>query len=436
MKRACKVVLCTSGSFGDLHPFIAVALALKRRGWAPTIAAPGEYQAKVEAEGLAFHAVGPDYAVMAEDLGVDLETLWRRALRPRAGFEFILRKMHMRYLRQSYRDVAAASEGADLLVTHFTAFAGRLVAEKRRIPWLSAVLQPSGFMSAYDPPVLPAAHVLEKLRPLLGAKLYGAALLPVVRGLTAVWTAPWGEMRQELGLPPSAANPVFEGQFSPHGTLALYSPVLGQAQPDFPTRTEITGTPFYDSETGGPVALSAELERFLAAGPPPVVFSLGTAVHAAAGDFHQQSLDAALRLRTRAVFLTGHNVADPFRGRLPPGMLACSYAPHSLLFPRADAIVHQGGVGTTAQALRAGRPQLVVPFIADQPDNAARITRLGAGRTLAREFYNGRRAAAELAPLLDDPSYTARSAELGRRVAREDGAARAADVVERAFAPA
>ena len=436
MKRAPKVVLCTSGSFGDVHPFIALGLALKRRGWAPVIAAPGEYASKVEGEGLGFHAVGPDYAAMADDLGVDLETLWRRALRPRAGLEFILRKMHMRYLRQSYADMAVAADGADLLVTHFTAFAARLYAEKHELPWLSAVLQPSGFWSAYDPPVMPAAHLLEKLRPLLGAKLYGAALLPLVRGITAVWTAPIGDMRQELGLPPSAANAVFEGQFSPYGSLALYSPILGDVQPDYPARTVITGSPFYDSEAGGPPVMPAQLSRFLDEGPPPVVFSLGTAVNAAAGDFYQHSLYAARRLKTRAVFLTGLNVRDPFDEPLPPGMMACPYAPHSLLFPRAEAVVHQGGVGTTAQALRAGRPQLIVPFIADQPDNAARMVRLGVGRTLAREFYSGRRAAAELGLLLDDPAYTARSAELGRIVSGEDGAAAAAQVIEDFFVPA
>jgi UDP:flavonoid glycosyltransferase YjiC (YdhE family) len=168
-----------------------------------------------------------------------------------------------------------------------------------------------------------------------------------------------------------------------------------------------------------------------------VVFSLGTAVTAAAGDFYRHSLQAMRRLKGRAVFLTGFEGRDPFGGEaLPPSMLACRYAPHSLLFPRAEAVVHQGGVGTTAQALRAGRPQLIVPFIADQPDNAARIVRLGVGRSLAREFYGPRRAAAELSALLDDPSYTARSAELGRAVGPEDGAARAADMLESMLQPA
>jgi UDP:flavonoid glycosyltransferase YjiC (YdhE family) len=435
MKRASKVVLCTSGSYGDLHPFIAVGLAMQRRGWSVTVAAPSEYEGKIRSEGLGFHAVGPDYASVASDLGLDVETLWKKTLRPGSGLEFLLRKLYMRYLRRSYEDLLPATEGADLIVTHFTAFAARLLAEKKRIPWISAVLQPSGFMSAYDPPVLPMGP-FEKLRPLLGEKLYGAAVAPFARGLTALWTAPVHEMRAELGLPNSGANPVFEGQFSPYGSIALYSPEFGAVQPDFPARTTITGFPFYDSEKGGCCALSPELERFLAAGPPPIVFSLGTAVTAAAGDFYEQSFEAAKALRARAVFLTGVEGRDPFGGALPPTMFACRYAPHSQLFARSEAVVHQGGIGTTAQALRAGRPQMIVPFIADQPDNAARIVRLGAGRTISRDAYTGRRAAAELSALLDDPAYSARCAELGRLIAREDGAARAAEVIDRMFVPA
>ena len=114
-------------------------------------------------------------------------------------------------------------------------------------------------------------------------------------------------------------------------------------------------------------------------------------------------------------------------------MIACSYAPHSLVFPHAEAIVHQGGVGTTAQALRAGVPQLIVPATADQPDNAARVARLGVGRTLLRAEYEPVRGAQEVGMLLRRGAYRARAQELSRRISLEDGAAAAADILESAL---
>jgi UDP:flavonoid glycosyltransferase YjiC (YdhE family) len=111
---------------------------------------------------------------------------------------------------------------------------------------------------------------------------------------------------------------------------------------------------------------------------------------------------------------------------LPEGVVAFPYAPFSGLFPRAAAIVHQGGVGTTAQAMRSGRPMLVVPFAFDQPDNADRVVRLGIARKIARSKFNAARAASAIERLLGDPSYLGRAAEVGEQVRAEDGAGEAA----------
>ena len=115
---------------------------------------------------------------------------------------------------------------------------------------------------------------------------------------------------------------------------------------------------------------------------------------------------------------------------LPEGVIAVEYAPFAALFPRAAAVVHQGGVGTTGQAMRAGRPMLVMPFAHDQPDNAERVRRLGIARTIPRHRYGAAAAARELGTLLDDPGYSERAASVGERVRREDGVASACDALE------
>jgi UDP:flavonoid glycosyltransferase YjiC (YdhE family) len=241
------------------------------------------------------------------------------------------------------------------------------------------------------------------------------------------WTQPVLELRRELELGP-AANPLFEGAHSPGLVLALFSECLGEPQPDWPARTVVTGFPFYDRHHEHP-ELSPEVEAFLSEGPAPVVFTLGSSAVATAGSFYRDSLEAARRIGARTLLLTGSH-PQGLPERLPPGVMPVAYAPHSEVFPRAAAIVHQGGVGTTAQALRSGRPMLIVPFAHDQFDNAARVKRSGAAEVLCRGRYNARRAASSLQRLLELPSYAQAAAKLGERVRSEDGAGATADAME------
>jgi len=149
-----------------------------------------------------------------------------------------------------------------------------------------------------------------------------------------------------------------------------------------------------------------------------------------AGNFYEQSIAAAERLGRRAVLLIGPDPRNKPRRPLPPQMAAFEYAPYSELFPRASAIVHQGGVGTTAQAMRSGRPMLVIPFAHDQPDNATRVVRLGIARTISRGRYNAGHAAHELRLLLENAAYAKRATEVGAQIRREDGVKAACDAIE------
>jgi rhamnosyltransferase subunit B len=176
--------------------------------------------------------------------------------------------------------------------------------------------------------------------------------------------------------------------------------------------------------------LSLELEEFLAAGAPPIVFTLGSAAVGAAGDFYEESVEAVRALGARSVVLVGPHADNRPKHELPEGVLLVPFAPHASLFPRAAVVVNQGGAGTLQQGLRSGVPMLVVPFAHDQPDNAYRAERLGVSRTVAAGRYTARRAERELRTLLEDPRYRARAAEVGERVRAEDGVAAACDAIE------
>src|SRR5205085_2800708 len=103
--------------------------------------------------------------------------------------------------------------------------------------------------------------------------------------------------------------------------------------------------------------------------------------------------------------------------------------PHDWLFPRAAAVVHHGGAGTTAAALRAGIPSVVVPFMADQPFWGRRIFHLGAGpRPLPRRLLSAERLAEALRQAVGDPAIRRRALNLGRRIRAEDGLGRAVEV--------
>ncbi len=414
-----RVVITSWGSFGDVNPYLGLALGLRARGHRPRLVVPAWYRPYVEAEGIDFHPLRPDVDPTRGDVV-------RRIMEPKRGTEVIVREILGPALRDSYGDLREATRDADLLVTHPVAFAGPVLAEKTGIPWVSTVLAPMSFFSVHDLPVFPPAPRLVHLRR-LGTGVSGL-MVRAVKAAVRRWGRPVRALRADLGLSPGR-DPIFEGQFSPGLVLALFSRVLADPQPDWPPHTRVTGQIPYDGPRRGE-RLEPRLERFLASGPPPVVFTLGSSAVMAAGNFFRESLAAAERLGRRAVLLVGRDPANLPPGPLPGSAIAVEFAPHSAVFPRAAAVVHQGGIGTTGHALRSGRPELVVPWAHDQPDNAFRVANLGVARTLFPRRYAALRVADELRVLLDDPAYLRRAGEVAATVRAEDGVAAACDALE------
>ena len=417
-----RIVLNTFGSFGDIHPYMAIALELQTRGHEPVLATPESYREKIEGAGLEFFPVRPN---LPEPKRQDPE-LMEKVMEPKTGGRFLTEELIFPAVRDSYADLLAAVKDADLLLTHPAAPAGPLVGRKTGMPWISSVLAPLSFFSAYDMPVPPFWQWTSKLRA-LGPR-FTKLFLDVMKSnyKAKAVTA----FRDELGLS-DTGNPMFDGQHSPLLVLALFSPLFAQAQPDWPRQTEITGFCFYDGRHQ--TAMPAELERFLADGPAPIVFTLGSSAVWVARDFFAQSIEAAQRLGRRAVLLVGDERNHP--ASLPAGMIAINYAPYQSLLPRASVVVHHGGVGTTSQGLLAGVPTLIVPFAFDQSDNAEHARRLGASRTLYRNSYRASRVERELRELLERPEYRRKAVEISNKLKQEDGPARAADLIENVHGP-
>jgi UDP:flavonoid glycosyltransferase YjiC (YdhE family) len=413
------------GSLGDLHPFIAVGRALRDVNLHVVLACAAEYRIKVEAAGLEFHPLRPGFDEIERDLGMDPEQLTRRVV---ARSDFLFRKLVLPYVRTAYEDMLAVTADADLVLPSSLAFGARLAAEKRGIPWIAVVLQPMMFLSSYDAPIIPKAEWLSALLRKLGPAPTRHALWILKKAVNSVF-GPLHRLRAEIGLPPAAQDPLFDGQFAEWGAIALYSRLLGEVQPDYPPSTSIVGFATFDGGDAAAPGVAADLDAFLDAGPAPLVFTLGSLVVNSPGDFYRESIDAARRLGRRAVLLVGEHAKGDLANWRRPELFIGDYAPHSPLFARAAAIVHHGGIGTLAQALRAGKPQLIVPYFADQIDNASRAARLGVADILSPRRYSAASGAAALGRMLDDRGTLARAAAIRDSLAGEDGAARAARIV-------
>jgi len=412
-----RFVLATAGSLGDLHPYIAVARALTERGHRAVIAAAEDHRAAVEGAGIELAPIRPS----ATDFG-DYQALVARLFHARRGPEYLWREVVVPHLRSAYEDLSRAADGADVLVSHPITVTLPLVAQRRGLPWVATVLAPLSFMSVADPPVLAAAPWLHKLRA-LGPAPYRLVLSLLKRSVWS-WEAPLRELRREIGLLPTPHLAMFEGQFSPLCNLALFDPQLARPQPDWPANVRVCGAAIYDGAAPDP-ALVREVERFLAAGEPPIVFALGSSAVWIAGDFWERAAAAARELGRRAILVTGP--VTP--ANLPAGVQAFPYLPYSTVFPRAAAVVHQAGIGTLAQAMRAGRPQLIVPVAFDQPDNAHRAAALGIARVVPFRRVTAHRLTSELATLLGEASYAREARAVAEALANVDGAGRAAEAL-------
>lgn len=411
------IVLTTFGSYGDIHPYLGIAAELRARGHRPVIATSELYRDKLLAGGFDFFPVRPHVPPPQEQSSDVME----KVMHPRTGGPYIVNEMLMPFLRDGYEDLLQAVEGADLLLTHPISFAGPLVAQKAKIPWVSSVLAPASFMSAYDPPLPPFWPWMRHVR--LFGPGYVAAFFKQVKKYR---NKGYDRFRRELGLP-DRGNPVFEAQHSPTLILALFSTIFAQRQLDWPSQARATGFAFYDGENE--LAMPAALTRFLDDGSRPIIFTLGSSAVWVARDFYRESIAAAKLLGRRAILLIGDERNKP-KEPLPPDIIAVNYAPFDALLVRACAMVHHGGVGTTSHGLRAGIPTLIVPFAFDQPDNAAHAARLGGSRTLPRAKYQADRVAKELDILLTKPEHTNKACEIGQLLRTENGAALAADLIE------
>lgn len=408
-----RLVFACIGSLGDLHPMLALAVEAQQRGHSAAVAAAPFYREHVERAGVEFRPLRPEIP----DDAARLSYFFHMSRGPGR----LLRQVVFSAIRETHADLCAAVRGADALVVGELLYTAPIAAAGEGIPWMNVVLAPTSMLSATDPCVLapaPFLHPFRKLGPWVHRLAYLAGR---IQGNW--WAAEYYRFRREMGLR-RGGNPIFDTKHSPHGTLVMFPEFLGAPQPDWPAKWVQAGFPFYEQAQELPVGL----EEFLAMDSPPVVFTLGSIVAHFEPRFYHEAAEAARLLGRRAVLLTGRNANVP--RDFPAGVFATNYAPLGKVLPRSAAVVHAGGIGTCAEALRAGISSVIIPFAFDQPDNAWRLGRLGVAVTLSRNGITARAMAGRLEKILADGQVADKAKRLSATIWNSNSARTAIEALE------
>jgi rhamnosyltransferase subunit B len=371
------------GSHGDVHPFLGIADAMRRRGHAVKFIASGYYQSLVGKMGLEFVPLGTAEDFLSAVRNPDI-------MHPVKGFALVGKVMG-EGIPLCYRAILEhAVAGKTVLVYSTLAFGARLAQETLRLPGVSVHLQPSMFPSVYDTPKnLP----IPSWTPRWMKSLALATLEKFV--IDPVFGSPLNRFRAELHLPP-VRHVLTQWCHSPDRVIGLFPDWFAPPQPDWPKQTVLTGFPLFDERDVTPI--SDDLARFLDNGSPPIAFTPGSAMMHGQ-EFFAAGAEACRILGRRGLLLSRH--VEQIPKNLPPEVMHAAYAPFSQILPRCAALVHHGGIGTTAQGLACGVPALIMPMSYDQPDNAYRVKKLGVGDWLAPSRFKPHAVAAKLNALLN-----------------------------------
>lgn len=404
-------LLVTIGSAGDVHPFVGLGQTLKRRGHRVTIVTGTYFEQLIRDAGLEFEPLfdSDQYRSMLDD-----PDLWH-ALR---GPKFVMQNAILPMVRPTYEIVRRLYEpGRTVVAASSLALGSRIAEEKDGVPTATIHLQPAMIRSVVRPPRLTGMATAPWLpRSLIRAQYWLADRLVVDR----IFEGQWNGYRRELGLPP--VRRVFHDYIhGPKLTIGLFPEWYCSPQADWPPQVRLTGFPLYDQRDVTP--LGDVLREFLDAGEPPIAFTAGSAMtHGRA--FFAAAAAGCARFGRRGLLLTRYPEQLP--PTLPPGVRHVEYAPFSQLLPRCAAVVHHGGIGSTAQSIAAGIPQLVVPMAHDQFDNADRVVGLGLGYRMTQKEFAGSLGGPVLDRMIDEEKYRTRceryASLLSRSTALDDTA--------------
>lgn len=407
------VILATIGTDGDVFPHIGLGRILRRRGHRVTVAAPETYRERVIDLDLEFCSLASVEEVSRMLADPDLwHPLKSGPMMARWGGAMIPRQYHaLRSLVQDKNTVVVSNPGL---------LAARILQETIRCPMVSLLLQPGIIPSSDAPPEMAGGLTIPAWLPHPLRKLYWLAVDTAGYFIVAPYL---NRFRSTLGLPP--VRRLFRWWLSPQLVIGLFPSWYAAPQKDWPEQIRLAGFGRYD---GTKTELPTDVRDFCTAGPAPIVFTLGTGM-AHATEFFQTAAQVCEMAGIRGILFTKFQENVP--SQLPSNVLHSRFAPFRQLLPLCACFVHHGGIGTVAAALESGCPQLVLPLAWDQPDNAARVERLGVGISLRSNRRNSQSIADAVKRLMSQEFRD--NCRLVAQRGGEDGLEIAADWIEQLF---
>lgn len=428
-----RVVMASIGTAGDVHPYVAIALALKRRGHEVVMVANPVFKDRVLGAGIGFWGVGTEdeYRAMVTHRGLVTarsSAMWVFENLIMAGFDELARQVSeaVRVMR------------ADVVVAHHIALGALAAAEAMGVARVQGVLAPLFWLSREEALAMPSWPMPDAPRWVRRAQ---AEAFRIVGKLTIDPAV--NKARRAVG---AKAIRNFAGTGARGGdglraserlgrasegvrTLGLWSPVFRGKKKDDPITGTICGFCAWDRPTGDDAGITqaAELRKWMEDGEPPVLVTLGSSVSHHGGEIYEACAKACGELGVRAVMLTGEGAQRDW-GR---HVRAAAYVPYGVMMGRASVVVHHAGIGTLAAALRAGTASVIVPFANDEFDNAVRARRLGVARVVARRKAGAKGMREALEAVLEDEGMRARAREIAAAMQEERGAERAAEEIEK-----
>lgn len=414
------ILIVTFGTYGDIHPFLSLAIELKARGHRVIFCTSDFYEAYITKHGIECLVTRPGHG--------DNHELLQKGMHPTKGPEFLVKEWLAASVNDTYEDLCQVADQADLIINHITSLVGPIIAEKFDIPIIACTLAPAGIDSVHDPLIIAITPWLS-YKSWMGKTVY-KSIHKLANYVVAKWLEPVTKLRAELKLDTSrnpypfvsAKNPVTHN-------LILYSSIFGTPQPDWPTNFTQTGFPLF------PQAISesqqAEVEYFLKLGLEPITFTLGTGAVHAAGSFYKDSAQVLKETGHRGIMLTGRDTNNLSQEWLSPKIAAFDYLPLDYVFSRSKIAVHQGGIGTCTQALYAGIPMIVIPHSVDQPDNAYRLMKLGVAEVIPARHFSPKKLRYAIESVYDNEKMIKRAQEIKHQLMQEDGVKNACDAIER-----
>ncbi len=395
-----ELLLVTLGTAGDVHPFVALGSELKRRNHRVVLVTNEHFRPVAERVGLDFQGIGSADHYRCVLANPDI---WR----PVRGFRILIQELILGSMRAVFDAIERLGNERTVLVAPCFIYGARIAREKFSIPLATLVLQPASVWSTVEPSLTASvpwsSYLPRSLQSLFARGLEHFFLEPLLAPET-------NRFRRELGFSP-VQRILAAWQYSPDRVIGLFPEWFAPHASDWPSQLIQTG--FISHENLDPLPMPRELENFLSRGEAPIVFTPGSG-NCHASKFFEVAAAACRKLQQRGLFLTGY--ANQLPKNLPDGVRHFEYAPFDKTFPSCKALVHHGGIGTLAKGLAAGLPQLIMPMAFDQPDNARRLKRLGAGDLILPKHFTPDRVADKLGRMIRSDDLNQRCRTLSSRI--------------------